>query len=91
MKKLAILMSVFMLVALTAGFALAEEKKAAKMEVLTGQVVAVDTAAGTIVIKVGDKEQTLKAEAKLLEGIAAGDKVSLEKAGDDVKSLKKAQ
>lgn len=95
MKKLAILMSVVMLLTLTAGACLAKEKKAAqpavKVEAVNGEVVNVNAQAGTIVIKANDKEQTLKAEPKLLEGIAAGQKVNIEKTGDMLKSIKKVE
>jgi len=95
MKKLAILMSVIMLVTLTAGVCLAKGKKAAKpavkVEILSGEVVNVDAQAGTIVVKVQDKEHSLKAEPKLLEGIAAGQKVNIETTGDMLKSIKKVE
>jgi len=95
MKKLAILLSVVMMVTFTSGVCLAKKakatKKAAKVEMLTGEVVNVDAAAGTIVIKVKDKDKTLKAEAKLLEGIAAGEKVKVEVTGDMLKSIKKVE
>jgi hypothetical protein len=91
MKKIAILMSVLMLVTLTSGMALAKGKKAAKMKSLTCEVVKVDDQAGTIVIKAKNKERTLKAEPKLLEGIAAGEKVKIEMTGDTLKSIKKVE
>jgi hypothetical protein len=91
MKKIAILMSVLMLVTLTTSAALAKEKKVAKVKSLTGEVVKVDALAGTIVIKGKKKEQTLKSEPKLLEGIAAGDKVKIEMTGDTLKSIKKVK
>ena len=91
MKKIAILMSVLMLVTLTTGAALAKEKKVAKVKSLTGKVVKVDALAGTIVIKAKKKEQTLKSEPKLLEGISAGEKVKVEFTGDMLKSIKKVK
>ncbi|MBL7179483.1 MAG: hypothetical protein ABIK98_14205 [Pseudomonadota bacterium] len=94
MKKLAILMSVLMLITLTAGISMAKEKKApapAKLESLSGEVVKVDAAKGEIVIKADGKDQTLKAEPKLLEGIAAGQKVSIEKSETTLKSIKKVE
>jgi formylmethanofuran dehydrogenase subunit D len=91
MKKIAILMSVLMLVTLTSGMALAKGKKATKMKILTGEVVKVDAQAGTIVIKAKKKERTLKAEPKLIEGIAAGEKVTVEMTGDTLNSIKKVE
>jgi hypothetical protein len=91
MKKIAILMSVIMLVTMTTGAALAKSKKAAKVKTLTGEVVKVDAQAGTIVIKANNKDQTLKAEPKLLEGIAAGEKVKVEMTGNMIKSIKKVE
>jgi len=58
---------------------------------LSAEVVNIDAQAGTIVIKANDKEQTLKAEPKLLEGIAAGEKVNIELTGDMLKSIKKVE
>ena len=95
MKKLAILLSVIMMVTFTSGVCLAKKAKAthkaAKVEMLSGEVVNVDAAAGTIVIKAKDKDKTLKAEPKLLEGIAAGEKVNVEMTGDTLKSIKKVE
>jgi hypothetical protein len=91
MKKIAILMSILMLVTLTSGMALAKEKKAAKMKIMTGEVVKVDAQTGMIVIKDKKKEHTLKAEPKLLEGIAAGEKVKIELTGNMLKSIKKVE
>jgi hypothetical protein len=91
MKKIAILMSILMLVTLTSGMALAKEKKAAKMKIMTGEVVKVDAQTGMIVIKAKNKEHTLKAEPKLLEGIAAGEKVKIELTGNMLKSIKKVE
>jgi len=82
MKKLAILMSVVMVVAFTAGVSLAgtAAKNASKVQMQTGEVV-----------KVNNKNETLKAEPKMLNGITAGEKVTIEKGGDTVKSIKPVQ
>jgi len=74
-----------------AGAALAQQKKTVKVEKLTGTVVSVDAKAGKLTLKVGEKEKALTAEAKLLEGVNAGDKVEVEVAGTKVKSLKKVE
>ena len=91
MKKLALILSIIMLAALTTGTAFAKNKKAEKVEVLTGEVVSVDTANGNIVIMSNDKQNTLKAQPKMLEGIMAGQYVTIEKTGDAVKSIKAEQ
>jgi hypothetical protein len=88
MKKLAILMSVLMLIGLTAGLCPAEEK-ALTLEMLSGKVVNIDNESGTIVILAADQAYTLTAEPKLLEGIAPGERVDIEIAGDVLKSIKK--
>jgi hypothetical protein len=90
MKKLAILMSVVMVVAFTAGVSLAAQK-VAKVQMLTGEVVKVDAKKGNIVIKVNNKNQTLKAEPKMLAGITPGEKVTVEKSGKMLKSIKPAE
>jgi uncharacterized protein (DUF2141 family) len=90
MKKLAILMTVVMLVALTAGVSLAA-KKAAKVETLTGEVVKIDAKKGDVVIKVNNKDLTLKAEPNMLAGITVGEKVTIEKSGRTLKSIKPAE
>jgi len=87
MKKLAILMSVVMLVAFTTGVSLAA-KKPVKLQTLTGEVVTVDAQKGNLVIKVHNKNQTLKAEPTMLAGITAGEKVTIEKSGTTLKSIK---
>lgn len=75
-----------------AGAALAQQKKkTVKVEKLTGTVVSVDAKAGKLTLKVDEKEKALTAEAKLLEGVNAGDKVEVEVAGTKVKSLKKVE
>lgn len=66
-------------------------EKAHKVEKITGEVVKVDAKAGSITIKADNKEHALKAEAKLLEGISAGDKVEVEVSGGHVKSIKKIE
>lgn len=88
MKK-AIVTGVVMVFAL-AGVSLAGEK-AQKVEKLTGEVVKIDATAGSLTIKTHVKEHSLKAEAKLLEGIKVGDKVEVEVAGAKVKSIKKIE
>jgi len=90
MKKLAILMSAVVLVAFTTGVTLAAHK-VAKVQMLTGEVVKVDSAKGNLVIKVGNKNQTLKAEPKMLAGITPGEKVPIEKSGKTLKSIKPAE
>jgi nitrous oxidase accessory protein NosD len=86
-KKFAILMSMMMLVALTSGVALAKTK-AAKLHAMTGIVAKVDAQAGTLALKVKKKEHTLKAEPKMLEGITVGEKVTVKRTGDVIKSIK---
>lgn len=88
MKKLALFLSIIMLAALSTGIAFAIEKKAEKVEVLTGEVILVDAENGEIIIMSDDKESTLKAQPKMLEGIMAGQYVKIEKTGDEVKSIK---
>jgi hypothetical protein len=87
MKKLAILMSIVMLVAFTAGVSPAAQK-VAKVQMMTGDVVKVDATKGSIIIKVNNKNQTLKAEPKMLAGISVGEKVTVEKSGKMLKSIK---
>jgi hypothetical protein len=89
MKKIAILMSVMMLLVLTTGAAMAAEKKVAKVVTMTGDVVKVDATAGTITIKAENKEHSFTAEPKLLEGITVGEKVTFEKSGTMLKSIQK--
>lgn len=88
MKKLAILMSALMLIALASGLGPAEEK-ALILEMLSGKVVSIDNRAGTIVILADNQAYTLTAEPKLLERIAPGEMVDIEIAGDVLKSIKK--
>ena len=87
MKKIAILMALVMMVAMTAGVALAKEK-APKLVTLSGEVVKVDAATGMIVIKAENKDQEFKAEPKLLEGIGVGQKVTANVSGDKLASIK---
>jgi hypothetical protein len=61
------------------------------MEMQTGEVVKVDAQKGDIVIKVGNKNETLKAEPKMLAGIITGEKVTIEKSGQTLKSIKPAE
>ncbi|MBU0993926.1 MAG: hypothetical protein KJ737_15635 [Proteobacteria bacterium] len=93
MKKLSLVLSVFMLVAMSAGLVMAAEKHAAKhvatLESLEGQVVSIDTHAGKIVIMANNKEETLEADANLIKDIVVGEKVSIEKTGNILKSIKK--
>ncbi len=100
MKRLAILMSALILMALTAGIGLAAEKQqvnaptttaSAKIEMMSGEVMNIDAAAGTIVIKAHDKDRTLTAEPKLLEGFEAGEMVQIETTGNMLKSIKKVE
>jgi len=88
MKKLVLILSVVMLIALTAGIAFAAEEKAVKIEMLTGTVQDVNAQDGMIVVLANDQEQTLKAEPKMLEGIDVGQKVNIEKSGDVIKSIR---
>jgi hypothetical protein len=89
MKKLAILMSLMMVVAFTASISLAAQK-AAKVKTMTGEVVKVDADKGDFVLKVKNKNHTLKAEPKMLSGITPGEKVTVEESGKMVKSIKPA-
>ena len=88
MKKLALIMSVVMLMALTAGIVFSAEEKATQIEMLSGTVQEVNADEGMIVILANDEEQTLKAEPKMLEGIDVGQKVNIEKSGDVIKSIR---
>lgn len=87
MKKFAILMSMLMLVGLTSGVAMAQTK-AVKLHTMTGFVAKIDAQAGTITLKYGKKHHALKAEPKMLEGIAVGSKVKVERSGNVIKSIK---
>jgi len=87
MKKIAILMAAVMLVAFTVSVPLAAEK-VAKMMTQTGEVVKVDATAGSLVIKVGTKDETLKAEPSMLSEITVGEKVKIEQSGGTLKSIK---
>jgi hypothetical protein len=89
MKKLAILMSLVMVVAFTASISLAAQK-AGKVKMMTGEVVKVDADKGDLVIKVKNKNHSFKAEPKMLTGITPGEKVTVEESGKMVKSIKPA-
>jgi hypothetical protein len=89
MKKLAMVMAVLMLIALTAGSVMAKQKPAV-LESLSGKVVTVDEKAGKIVIMANEKEQTLKAEPKLLKGIVVGETVNIQRLGHVLKSIQRA-
>jgi hypothetical protein len=92
MKKLAILIiSALFLMGLIGGVSLAKAEDAAKVEMLSGQVVEVDATVGKIVIMANGEEQGLTAEPKLLEGIQIGDQVDVEKTGEVLKSIKRAE
>jgi len=91
MKKLALVLSVFMLVAMSTGIVLAAEKQAAKLDKIEAQVVSIDAKVGQIVITANNQKETLKADPKLIEGIAVGEKVIIEKVGNMLKSIKKAE
>jgi hypothetical protein len=90
MKKLAILLSLVMVVAFTASISLAAQK-AAKVQMVTGEVVKVDAEKGDIVLKVNKKNHTYKAEPKMLTEIKPGEKVTIERSGKMVKSIKPAE
>ena len=89
MKKFAILMSILMFVTVAVAISPVMAKQAQKLVAMRGVVTQIDDQAGSITVKSGKKEATLKAEPKLLEGITVGEKVIIEKAGDTVKSIKK--
>jgi Cu/Ag efflux protein CusF len=89
MKKAIFMTVAVVLFACSATLFAAEKAKA--VQKLTGEVVKVDAKAGSITIKADGKEHALKAEAKLLEGVNAGDKVEVEVAGSKVKSIKKVE
>jgi biopolymer transport protein ExbD len=92
MKKLAILMiTALFLMGLTGGISLAKAEETAKLEKLSGQVVEVNATAGKIVIMANGQNQQLTAEPNLLKGIKAGEQVDIEKAGQVLKSIKRAE
>ena len=76
-----------MMIAITS-MTFATDEKAARMESITGEALSVDPEGGKIVIISDEKESTLKARPKMLEGIAAGESVKIEKADDEVKTIK---
>lgn len=96
MKKSTLVAAAFVAMTFAAGTVKAADPVAApaaaaeqKMETVSGVVVKVDAAAGSIVIKTKKKEElTLQAEAKLLEGIKDGQHVTIEKTGNVVQSIK---
>ena len=90
MKKIAMLLAVFMVFIIAAGCSGGTEKKQAVK--LKGVVVNHDAQAGTITLeadKVGSKGQVMKIEPALIDEIAVGDVVEYEKSGNTVKSIKK--
>ena len=88
MKKLALILSIIMLAALTANITFAGEQKTEKIEIMAGEVISVDAINGKVVIMSDDKENTLQAQPKMLEGLMAGQYVTIEKTGDVVKTIK---
>lgn len=88
MKALSILMSVFLIIGLTAGVAMAKAKSMPKLEKMSGVVEKVDTVTGDITVKVRGKDLNLKGDPKMLEGITVGEKVIIEKAGNELKMIK---
>jgi type II secretory pathway component PulC len=93
MKKITFVLTVFMILIVTAGCSVATEKdQAAKSQKLRGVVVNHDAQAGTITLeadKVGSKGHVMKADPALIKEIAVGDVVEYEKSGNTVKSIKK--
>ena len=90
MKKIAMLLAVFMLFIVAAGCSGGVEKEQAVK--LKGVVVNHDAQAGTITLeadKVGSKGHVLKADPALIKEIAVGDVVEYEKSGNTVNSIKK--
>jgi hypothetical protein len=80
MKKLTLVLSVLMMVTMSAGVVLATEKQVVKMENLGGKVMSMDAKAGTIMVMTKDnKEETLKASHKKMKGCAVGEEVIIEK------------
>ena len=55
---------------------------------MNGEVISVDAANGNVVIMSDDRENTLQAQPRMLEGLMAGQYVKIEKTGDVVKSIK---
>jgi plastocyanin len=90
MRKITIVVAVFMVLIVTAGCSGGTEKEQAVK--LKGVVVNHDAQAGTITLeadKVGSKGQVMKVDPALIEEIAVGDVVEYEKSGNTVKSIKK--
>lgn len=93
MRKITMILALFMVLILTAGWSVATEKEqAAKSQKLKGVVVNHDAQAGTITLaadKVGGKRHVMKVDPALIKEIAVGDVVEYEKSGNTVKSIKK--
>ena len=89
MKKMAMLMVLVMAVAFAAAPLMAAEK-ATKVQSVSGEIVKIDAAKGTLVVKIKDKNQSLKAEPQMLVGISVGQKVTIQKSGAIVKSIQPA-
>jgi hypothetical protein len=89
MRKMAMILSIFMLMAFSAAIASSTAAaKSSKMETVDANVVKVEVSAGEIVVMVNGREETLKAKKKLLKSVKDGDMVSIEKSGKTVKSIK---
>ena len=79
---------------MTATIAAATDQKAEtthkvkNIDTYTGKVVSVDAAKGKIVVMANGWEDTLQAQPKMLEGIMAGQYVTIERTGDVVNSIK---
>ncbi len=91
MKKIALLLSALMLVALVSTSAFAATQKEAKVHTMFTHVLKIDTKADTITFKGTRKDYTLKAEPQLLAGITVGDHVKIEASNGVLKSIKKLQ
>ncbi|MBU0993935.1 MAG: hypothetical protein KJ737_15680 [Proteobacteria bacterium] len=93
MKKLALALSVFMMVIMSAVFVMAAEKKqVAQLESLEGEVMSIDISGGQIVFLTTDNQkEVLKADPRIIEDIAIGEQITIEKAGDVIKSIKKSE
>jgi len=93
MRKIAMVLAVFMVLIVTAGISAATEKEqAAKSQKLKGVVINHDAKAGTITIEadeIGSKGHVMKIDPALIKEIAVGDVVEYEKSDNTVKCLKK--
>ena len=90
MKKVTMVLAVFMVFIVSAGCSGGTEKEQAVK--LKGVVVNHDAQAGTITLeadKVGSKGQVMKIDPALIGEIAVGDVVEYEKSGNTIKSIKK--